>query len=488
MSQSAKVLLQMLVLLAVAGGVGAYAYFGVFKAEETKQRRADHDLRLFAPQKLDEKVDGGAPPAEFTRLVVTFNGETTELERAAGEPWFIVKPLRTRADHLVVDGLISQLQSAKFKDTLDEDPDAAALAKYGLDAPRFTVEATAQVAGEARSVKLFGGIENTFDGSVFVRRNDEKPVYSAPGGVRFSLARSTFELRDKTPFAIEESRLQRLIVTTANKNDYELARDGKRWNMVRPEPGGADAANVASMFSVASSERAQKFFDDTPANRAAFGLDRPSLTATLVYPDDKIVKLTATRVPTDAGTLYYGLREDAEGTTLAQVGSGVTTFDRNPDELRDQTVVQFKRELVTKMVFHDSDGTEVVIEKDGVDASADSWRVVKPRPVKAKIFKITGALWTLGSFKALVYGEEKPKDWAKYGIDAKSRWAAVYGEDGRELARLTIGRLVEGTPSAYFVRGSRDQVLQSDGSRFGELPFQLEVVADEPLDAGVTSP
>ena len=169
------------------------------------------------------------------------------------------------------------------------------------------------------------------------------------------------------------------------------------------------------------------------------------------------------------------------------MSSSALTLDRNVEELRDQAVLQFKRELVTRMVFHDTDGTEVVVEKDAVDASADSWRITKPRVVKAKVFKITGALWTLGSFKALAKGEEKPKDWAKYGIGDKSRWAAVYGEDGKELARLTVGNLVEGTPSAYWVRGSRDQVMQSDGSRFGELPFQLAVVADEP-DAGVTSP
>ncbi|PZR10843.1 MAG: hypothetical protein DI536_19420 [Archangium gephyra] len=487
MTQSSKLLLQVLVLVLIAGGLGGYAYFGVFKPDEARQRKADHDLRLFAPQKLDEKVDGGAPPAEFTHLVVTFNGETTELEREPGQPWYIVKPVRTRADHLIVDGLISQLQSAKFKDTIDEAPDSAALAKYGLDQPKFVVEATANVAGEERSVKIFGGIENTFDGSVFVRRNDEKAVYSAPGGVRFALGKNTFDLRDKTPFAIEESKLERLSVSSVNKNEYELVREGKRWKLTRPADELADATNVATMIAAASSDRAVRFFDDTPANRKALGLDAPILKATLTLAGGKSAKLSASRVVADGGDLFYGLREDDEGTTLAQMSASALTLDRNVEELRDQAVLQFKRELVTRMVFHDSDGSEVVVEKDSVDASADSWRITKPRPAKAKVFKITGALWTLSNFKALAKGEQKPGDWAKYGIGEKSRWAAVYGEDGKELARLTIGNLVEGTPSAYWVRGARDQVMQSDGSRFGELPFQLAVVADEP-DAGVTSP
>lgn len=488
MKQSTKVLVQLLVLLAIAGGVGGYAYFGIFKAEETRQRQADHDLRLFAPQKLDEKVDGGSPPAEFTHLVVTFNGETTELEREPGQPWIISKPLKTRADALIVDGLISQLQTAKFKDTLDENPDQAALKKYGLDAPRFTVEATAQVSGETRAVKIFGGIENTFDGSVFVRRNDEKPVFTAPGGVRYSLAKTTFDLRDKTPFAVDDKKITRVSVKSINDNVYELVRDGKQWKLTAPFAEGADVSNVSAMLQTSASERAVKFFDDTPANRAALGLDKPMLQASITLEADHVVKLSVNRVQADAGDVFYGLREDGDVTTLAQLGVGAMSLDRNPNDLRDQTVLHFKRELVTKMVFHNSDGVDVVLEKDSADASAESWHITAPRPVKAKIFKITGALWTLGAFKALVQGEEKPKDWAKYGIDGKSKYAAVYGEDGKELARLTIGKLVEGTPSAYFVRGSRDQVLQSDGSRFGELPFELSQVADVPADAGVTSP
>ena len=104
---------------------------------------------------------------------------------------------------------------------------------------------------------------------------------------------------------------------------------------------------------------------------------------------------------------------------------------------------------------------------------------------KAKIFKVTSALWTLGSAKALAVGEEKPKDWGKYGLDDKARYIALFGEDGKELGRFVIGKPVPETPSGFYVRGSRDQVLQSDGSRFGEFPFRVEDVIDEPsVDGG----
>lgn len=486
MSQSQKTLLQMLLLLAGAAAIGGYAYFGVYKQDQQTAKKQDHELRLFAPQKLDERApDGGSPPAEFTHLTVTSGSAVTQLERE-GKEWWVVSPVKAKADRLVVDGILSMLQTSKFKATLEEDPDPATLEKYGLGAgaPRFQVEATALVNGEPRSVKLTGGIENVFDGTVYVRRNDEKPVFTAEGGVRFSMAKNTFDLRDKLPFAVDEAKILKIAVKSAN-NDYLLERTDKQWSFVKPNTEPADAASISAMISAAAADRAQAFPDDTQANRQALGFDAPLVDTTLTLTDGQTVRLRVTRQAADAGDVFYVLRDDAGGATLAQVGSGATQYDRNPVDLKDKTIVRFKREAVTKMVFRDLGGPEIIVTKDSVDASADAWRVVAPRAGKAKIFKVTSALWTLGSAKTLALGEEKPKDWAKYGLDDQAKFIALYGQDGKELARFVIGKPVPETPSGFYVRGTRDQVLQSDGSRFGEFPFTLAEVLDEPQDAGV---
>ncbi|MFO0596113.1 MAG: DUF4340 domain-containing protein [Myxococcaceae bacterium] len=486
MSQTRKLLLQLAVFVLVAAGLGSYAWFGIFKKDEHEKRKQDHDLRLFAPQKLDERqADGGSPPAEWTRLSVTVKGVTTLLERREKD-WVVVSPVQTRADKLIVDGLLSQLQNSKFKDTLEEDPDPATLEKYGLKDPEFVVEASAMVNGEQRSVKVIGGKENTFDGTVYVRRNDEKPVFTAEGGVRFMLARSTFDLRDKQPFHVDEAKVQR-ITLKSKFNAWELARDGKQWNLVKPNAEPADGPTITAMLGAASSERAQEFFTDDTATRARLGFDAPLVDVTLTLDGDKPVRLRAQREAVDGGERYYGLREDGFGTSIALLGPGITQFDRNAADLHDRAIVRFKRELVTKIVLHDPASPDVVLQKDAVDASAESWRVVAPREGKAKVFKVTGALWMLGAFKALAAGEEKPKDWARYGLDGKGRSITVFGEDGKELGRLLVGKEVIGKPTTFYVRGTRDQVFESDGSRFGELPFTLADVLDEPglNDAGV---
>jgi len=191
------------------------------------------------------------------------------------------------------------------------------------------------------------------------------------------------------------------------------------------------------------------------------------------------VRVRVSRQTADAGDAFYVLRDDATGSTLAQVGPGATEYDRNPADLRDKNILRFKKEAVTKMVFRDVGGPEIVVDKGSVEASAEAWKVTAPRAGKAKIFKVTSALWALGSAKILAVGEEKPKDWAKYGLDDKAKYVALFGADGKELARFVIGKPVPETPSGFYVRGTRDQVLQSDGSRFVDLPFKLEDVLDE---------
>lgn len=475
MTQMRKVVMEVFALSAVALVLGLYVYFGIFRSDVHTQQRREKSMQLF-------DVPGGAPHLEIRKIVVTADGETTTLEKKPGSSrWAITSPVTADADVLVVDALVSQLQKAKLKAVIDESPDAAALKKYGLDAPRFCVEATGHVGDSTHRLKLTGGIENTFDGSVFIQRNDEPTVYSVEGGVRFTTAKTTFELRDKTPFTFDEKTLKRLSVKSVN-NSYVLERtQDKQWTVLKPQREPADAATVTAMLSAMSTERALEFPVDSPDTRRRFGFDSPLLDAVAERTDGTTQRLKLAR-PTgvDAGESLFGLWEDEHGSVVATLNASALHFDRNPSDLKDRALLRFPREAVVRMVFHTPEHADVVVQKAAADASADDWRVVAPVEGKAKVFRVTGALWLLSNAKTLAYGEERPKDWNRYGLGATSKAVILQGESGQELARLQVGKAVPQTPSAYYVRSSnKDQVLQSDGSRFHELPFALADVLDE---------
>src|SRR5207237_852544 len=160
---------------------------------------------------------------------------TSIVARAPSEPWRLIAPVDAPADKVAVDQLVSELQQAKFKHLIEEAPDPAALARYGLEPPQFVITAEALLGdGQRRTVKLEGGIENTFDGTVYLRRDGSPQVWSAEGGVRWSLQKSAYDLREKTIVEVDEAACTGLEVKT-KVNSYSLQRaPDKSWRFTQP--------------------------------------------------------------------------------------------------------------------------------------------------------------------------------------------------------------------------------------------------------------
>ncbi|HZH02986.1 MAG TPA: DUF4340 domain-containing protein, partial [Myxococcaceae bacterium] len=195
-------------LLVAVGGLGLYAYFGVMKPSETEIELKASDEKLFRAYAPGTQSEDGGEPADpvFTGLTLRTKGETTRLEKRR-DGWWVVAPVQAKAEQFAVDTLTSQLRSGKFKRVVEEHPTDADLARYGLKAPAFSVSAQAYLPDPSggdkddpsrkREVTLQGGIENTFDGSVYLRREGDPKVYSVEGGVRLALEKTSFDLRDK---------------------------------------------------------------------------------------------------------------------------------------------------------------------------------------------------------------------------------------------------------------------------------------------------
>ncbi len=491
MSQANKTLVTLLLLTSVTAGLGWFAYSGVYKKDEAEAEKKDHDNRLFAAEQLGEKtIDGGVPSSEFVKISVTAKGETTVLERQPGQDWRITTPLDAAADKVVVDALVSQLQTSKFKNVVNESPSQAELDEYGLNPPTFLVTATALVGDSksSRTVKLEGGIENTFNGTVFMRRDGEKTVFAAEGGARWALEKTTFDLRQKDLFSYEEPKINSIEVKTKN-NQYRLERAAdKSWQIVNPFAFPVDAAVLGSMLGGLKTERAITFLEDSPEARKELGLNPPRVDAVFGFDGAEKVHVMLGSPSADAGAKAYFLKQGAGASVLAEVPAGALAhLDRNPLDMRDKTVLTFKNEDVARISMRLASGVELVAEKTIADGGSSGWQVTAPQTGAARSVKLTSVMWALSALKANTLGAENPKDWAKYGIDAKSRTAIVSDAQGKVLATLTIGQQVPGQPSLLYARGSRNQVVEIDTARLSELPTRVEDLLDVPpqADAGL---
>jgi len=501
-SPQQRSLVTLLGLTAVAAAVGLYAYFGVMKVDEQEQEEKAVADKLFStsgptPEKTS---DGGAPPQpEFTKIAVRAKGETTVVEKQPDGTWRMTAPVKAAVDQYVLDSLTSQLKDGKVDQKVEEKPGDEDLKRYGLKEPQWTVEASALVPDpkdpsapkQPRQVKLEGGVENTFNGSIYLRKDADPAVYAASGGIRFNLEKTAYDLRDKQVLAVDEPKIQTLDVVRPKGGGYSLLRgegEGTRaWKMTGPKAQDADGQAVINVLGQLKSERATAFLADSPEERKKHGLESPAVDATFVMKDGEKIRLRLAK----AADKHYALREDREGAVLAEVGSAALGhLDKPADDLRDKSVLQFKRDEVAELLFKpEGGGPAIEVKRDlppagagdaGAAPSAESWAVAAPEKGPAKAWKVSSNLWTLSSLQATAFGEENPKSWDKYGISDRSRQVVLRGAGGKVLTALSVGSEVKGKANTVYVRGSRNQVMEMDSARLSDFPQRVDDIIDRP--------
>lgn len=483
-------------LAATSVGLGVSACDGAKKPEQARAEGKATNERLFAAEAPGAPTKDAKAPV-FTQLSVRAKGGTTTLERRDGA-WRITAPVSAPSDRYVVDAILGQLQSAKFRSTVVENPSEADLETYGLKAPTFTVSAKAYVpdaqgGGEndpsrQRTVTLHGGLENTFDGSVYVRREGDPRVYAADGAVRFALDKGPFELREKAFLGLDEATLKSIDVK-ARANAWTLERgEDKAWRLVKPSALRADDGKVKSLLGDLKGQLALDFPTDSAEARKKLGFDKPVVDARFTHTTGAAVHVRLTEVDSHV----YALREQGAEATLAEVPSeALEVLDVDPRRLRDKAVLGFKREDVQRVVFRPSEGSEpITVARVKGSGAVDDWEVETPTRGKAQKWKVVSLLGALHGLKASDFGEANPKRWEKYGLTDASRGVTLLGADGKELARLRLGDEVAEQPERVYARGSSNEVLQVELSRISELPTRAsDVLEAAPTpDAGPATP
>src|SRR5512144_2988768 len=217
MRAGTRSLVSTLALLAVAGGAVAAAWFGIARKDDAAQAKKAAEEKLYA-----------FAPAKVRAIVVQAKGDRTALSRA-GDGWRIESPVKADAERATVDALLDRIAELRRKSSIATAPDAAALARYGLSQPRATVNLTLD-GGKSETLAL--GDENAFDGTEFVRTTSGA-VELVPGDVKWSVERSTFDLRDKRLLPFADKDLQRVSIA-APRLSYELLREGESWRLEAP--------------------------------------------------------------------------------------------------------------------------------------------------------------------------------------------------------------------------------------------------------------
>jgi hypothetical protein len=463
MSARSKNLWTLLAAAVVAAGLGLYAWFGVMKGEEKEAEQKRAAERLVQPV---SRPDGGSETIRYDHLVVKAKGQTTELARLPDQSWVLSKPIKTGADVQTAEGIVSALQFARIRSTVDEKPSAEALKTFGLDRP--TVEVTASAEGmPPLTVRL--GVENPYDSSAYLQREGDPKVYAVDGSTRSSLNKNTFDLRDRDVLAVRDLGVTRIDVR-GKTHAWTLARDpGQPYAFVRPAKEDADTPAVSSWLGSLRSIKASRYLEDTPAERKRTGVEKPVAEATFQRGTTETVRvrLAAGKAETDP---VYVLREDQYGSALAEVPrAALTGLDKRPAELRDRTVLHAKPEDVARIRIGTGARALVLERERPADGGPESWHLRGPSPAVADSFKAGSLLYGLTALRAEPTDEKLPSDPKATGLGPSARTIAFEGQDGKTLGTITLGGTSK-KPEGTFARDDRGRVVVVDSARIKELP------------------
>ncbi len=467
-SKQNKSFLTLLALVVLAGGVVAFAYFGVFRADMKAQAAKDNASHAFQFHKKKVKT-----------VALTAKGKTTIVERQGGG-WKIVSPVMTLADTSSVNAIVDKLHDLEFKSVVAKNESKAK--DFGLDQPQFEVKATLD---SGRLLDLKVGMENAFDNSLYYVTNKDKRIFQAEDALKWPLDKTLFDLRDKRIITAQLADVEQFSVET-NGSDWSVEHDGDQWKLTVPIQDQADKSVVESVINRIGYLQAKSFAAETaPADQAGlakYGLDKPVAQVTYLIGHDRA------KTTLDIGQVGPKGKEKTyarlvEGSPVWEIdGSILKALEKTPNDLRDKTIDAFKKADVAKLVIRPAKGQPLTIlrtevKKKGASFPTDEF-TVNGQSKGLKEWKLSSALYTLSTLKGTSIVEEHAKDLSKYGLDKPRLSFTAFDKAGKQLAEILVG--TENATSSYAMAAGSDRVYQVSKYTVDDLPKSMADVLEKP--------
>lgn len=471
MTYRARTLLAACIGLGLVAGLGAWAYFGLYRAEQRRERDAVLAGLVFD---LEEQQ---VVAVRYQR------GElTADIERgragAQGLPeWRLTAPVAAAGDGAVINGVLSSLKlmSAEQRIPLAEaDP----LASYGLEPPRASWQLTLR---DGERLRLDVGRRSPFNGQLYVRPGGRDAVVLVAGRLERALLRSLYDLRRKDLLAAEPDRVQRLEVVgrgaAAEPRRIVLERRAGRWELTAPIADRADARTVRHLLQRLRNLRAKAFID-REVDDALLGLEPP---------DWRLLIESGADGQRQEVIIGRGRQRPVRGKVYAErlVPPGPRAqvalhhwhgLDKSVFDYRFKAPLAFDPERVAKIQIARTKALVVLERADRLDGGGSGWVLLAPRAGPAKAYKVESLLGGLAGLRASRFAG--PADQAalqRWGLAEPQATIRLFDPEGQQLARLRIGPA--GEDDTPVLGTARDPICLVPNDDLAALPTTAEQLA-----------
>jgi hypothetical protein len=440
-----------LILLVVALALGGYLYF-VESDRPIEDAEAKKKVFTYDAAKINQVQ------------IKASSGEVTALRKGADNAWTIVQPVEAPADRNNASDVVTNLANLEEQRVVDEN--AADLKAYGLAEPRIDV--TFHVEGEKEPKRILFGEKTPSSSGMYAKFPSGNRVFLVDTAVEAALDKPTFDFRDKSALAFDQTKVTSLELASAAQT-IRLEKSGEEWKLVKPVQAPADFISVNGVLGQLQSAQMTGLKDrpEDLKDLKQYGLDKPAVIAT-IGTGAAPVKLEIGK-EADPGSVWA--RDPSKGAVFS-INNGVAMeLQKQVDDLRRKEVFDFRPYNATRFEITRGKDTRAFERVKGTgDNAVDTWKQVTPAAKTVDSSNLEGALLDFSNLRAESFVASAG---AATGHNNPAAVIAVKFDDGKKEERVVVGRAASGV---FATRADQPGALKIEAAKYEDAIKKLDAL------------
>ncbi|NOY77568.1 MAG: DUF4340 domain-containing protein [Calditrichaeota bacterium] len=439
-----------LILLVILIAISAYVYFYEIKGGEERKKEKEAAAELLPIKKDDVSEVILERPADHVRI----HAKKTD------DQWKIIEPIETEGDKFAIEGLINSVLNSKVNRVVAHD--TSSLQDFGLKPPEGIIILSTK---SGQHDTIFVGSKNPTGSFLFIRKNHQPEVELTSTSMSYEVKRNLFDFRDKTVLKFEKENVDKLDLKVP-KGHYIVEKTGESWMITSPVRKKADKAEIGKLLNKVKNARVRKFVVEKAPSLAKYGLSHPKYVFTVFLKPNQSRKTLLIGKKEDKETVYA--KDDSRNPIMSipksvPDGLNVSLFD-----LRDKTILHFKRENLSKIELIYPDST-IICQKD----TSGNWMITFPDSAKTKSWKMSSLLSSLKNLKAKEFPGEGKRLFARTGLKKPQLIVRLYDKDGKFVESLLIGKTYD-SKKTYVTTKEKKEVFGVSTNDLKNIKVRLE--------------
>jgi hypothetical protein len=239
--------------------------------------------------------------------------------------------------------------------------------------------------------------------------------------------------KEKVFAALKDAKDKVKEITVASPAEtLRLVKGSEGWRLVAPQSVKADEGEVEGLVNSLESLETEEVVSETPGDLAQYGLAQPRTTVTVMREGSTdALRLQLGEKTPDGSSVYAKLPTSARVFTVP--AWSVQNLEKKPFDLRDRSLVRFKRDEVKTLEVTSASGSYALARDAGGE-----WSFTRPLATRAARWSVDGLLGALEGLRMESVAAEDARDLRPYGLDTPA-WRVVLGLSDGTTRALEIG-------------------------------------------------